>query len=146
MVTPGTDSPVAHTCGSASQHPALMASVKLSILCCMDWFIDHLSTIRILFETQFLSGIVPRYDSVLILGEFNIHICSFNTLLTNEFLNLIDPKHKCGHTRDLVLFAVLTLCDTEIRDVNLSDTCLCYLRFPFHVCLSNLMLLSQPGV
>lgn len=74
---------------------------------------------------------MPRYGSVLIVGDFNIHICCLNTPLTNDFLNLIDsfnfvqsvkgPTPEHGHTLDLVLSSGLTLCDTEICNINFSD-------------------------
>lgn len=40
--------------------------------------------------SDFLSGIMPKYDKVLSVGDFNIHICCPNKPLVSDFLNLID--------------------------------------------------------
>ncbi len=81
--------------------------------------------------TGFLGGIMMKYDRLVILGDFNIHICCPSNGLAREFLNLIDsfnlvqsvtgPTHKLGHTLDLVLSYGLTVCDFEIMETGFSD-------------------------
>ncbi len=81
--------------------------------------------------TGFLGGIMMKYDRLVILGDFNIHICCSSNGLAREFLNLIDafnlvqsvtgPTHKLGHTLDLVLSYGLTVCDFEIMETVFSD-------------------------
>ncbi len=81
--------------------------------------------------TGFLGGIMMKYDRLVILGDFNIHICCSSNGLAREFLNLIDsfnlvqsvtgPTHKLGHTLDLVLSYGLTVCDFEIMETGFSD-------------------------
>ena len=61
----------------------------------------------------FLAEIMPKYDCVLFLGDFNIHVCCPDKPLVKDFLSLIDsfnlvqcvsgPTHEHGHTLDLVL-------------------------------------------
>lgn len=56
---------------------------------------------------------MPNFDSVLILGDFNIHVCCPSKPLVSEFMHLVEsfnltqfvagPTHKLGHTLDLVL-------------------------------------------
>lgn len=77
----------------------------------------------------FLAGIMPNYDSVLIIGDFNIHVCCPDKPLVKDFLSLIDslvqsvpgPTHEHGHTLDLVLSYGLPVTDLEICDCALSD-------------------------
>jgi len=38
----------------------------------------------------FLTDIVVKYDKILILGDFNIHVCCPTNPLSKDFLNLID--------------------------------------------------------
>ncbi|KAL6464601.1 hypothetical protein MHYP_G00269180 [Metynnis hypsauchen] len=63
--------------------------------------------------SEFLAGLMPNYDRVLIVGDFNIHVCCPEKPLVKDFLNIIDsfnfvqcvfgPTHEHGHTLDLVL-------------------------------------------
>lgn len=57
--------------------------------------------------------VVPNADRILILGDFNIHVCCPSKPMVKEFLQTIDtfnftqsvlgPTHKQGHTLDLIL-------------------------------------------
>lgn len=61
---------------------------------------------------EFLGNVSPKYDKLLVLWDFNVHICCMNDRLAKEFthsLNAFDfsigvnaPTHKDGHTLDLV--------------------------------------------
>ena len=61
----------------------------------------------------FLADLMPKYDRVLIVGDFNIHVRCPENPLARDFLNIIDsfnlvqsvlgPTHERGHTLDLVL-------------------------------------------
>ncbi|XP_051568015.1 uncharacterized protein LOC127449001 [Myxocyprinus asiaticus] len=58
--------------------------------------------------TDFLGGIVTSFDSIILLGDFNIHLCCASNPLSKEFSTLIDtldfvqwvngPMHSHGHT------------------------------------------------
>lgn len=60
-----------------------------------------------------LADYMPKYDRVLIVGDFTIHLCCPHMPMAKAFLNLIDsfnfmqcangPTHERGHTLDLVL-------------------------------------------
>uniref|UniRef100_A0A3Q2WWY2 Reverse transcriptase domain-containing protein n=1 Tax=Haplochromis burtoni TaxID=8153 RepID=A0A3Q2WWY2_HAPBU len=78
-----------------------------------------------------MAGIALKYDSFLILGDFNIHVCCDSKLLVKDFLNIIDsfnltqwvsgPTHEKGHTLDLVLSHGLEVCITDISELRISD-------------------------
>lgn len=52
--------------------------------------------------SMFLADIVAKYDKILILGDFSIHICCPTNSFTKDFLNLIDcwpsANGKWSHT------------------------------------------------
>lgn len=81
--------------------------------------------------SDFLAGLMPNYDRVLIVGDFNIHVCCPDKPLVKDFLNIIDsfnlvqcvsgPTHEHGHTLDLVLSHGLSVSNVEICDSGFSD-------------------------
>lgn len=80
---------------------------------------------------DFLGSVLFKYDSVLILGDFNIHICCKDDLLAKDFLALMDsfnllqwvnePTHVKGHILDLVFTYGLDICIKDINDAGTSD-------------------------
>lgn len=81
--------------------------------------------------SDFLGSNIPNFDRLLILGDFDIHMCCPANILAKEFLSLIDsfdliqlvnvPTHVHGHTLDLVLSHGLSVCDVAIDDHIISD-------------------------
>ncbi|XP_055512319.1 uncharacterized protein LOC129709775 [Leucoraja erinacea] len=79
----------------------------------------------------FLAEIMPRYDRVLIVGDFNVHVCCPEKPMAKDFLNLIDsfslvqsvsgPTQEHGHTLDLVLSYGLPVSNLVICDAVFSD-------------------------
>ncbi len=61
---------------------------------------------------KFLIVVIASADRILIIGDFNIHICCSGKPMAKEFLNLLDsfnlsqyvsrPAHEHGHILDLV--------------------------------------------
>ncbi len=99
-----------------------------------------------------LGDVIPKYEQLLILGDFNVHVCCAADCLAKEFINLLNafdltlqvnvPTHQQGHTLDLVLTYGFSLCDLE--DCENCLFCLC-----FHRCLmylSHLLLLVGLGL
>jgi len=80
---------------------------------------------------EFLSVIVPSADRILIMGDFNIHVCCPGKPMTKEFLNLVDsfnlsqsvsgPTHEHGHTLDLVFSLGITIRDICVEEMAISD-------------------------
>lgn len=77
---------------------------------------------------DFVSGLPPKYDRLLILGDFNIHVCCpSDTSAKDFFLNLVDsfnllqhvhvPTQEHGYILDLVLSYGLSICNIVIDDV-----------------------------
>lgn len=70
-------------------------------------------------------------DNILILGDFNIHVCCLNKPMVSEFLQLVEsfnfkqsvssPTHEQGHILDLVLSLGLPICNIEVGNDVLSD-------------------------
>ncbi len=78
---------------------------------------------------DFLGNVVTMYDQILLLGDFNIHICC--KPLSKDFCNLMDsfsfsqwvqcPTHIHGHILDLVFSHGFSITDMEIGDSGFSD-------------------------
>lgn len=91
--------------------------------------------------SEFLGGITPKFYRILIVGDFNIHVCCNSTVLAKAFLSLIDacdicqwvkePTHAHGHIVDLVLAHGLSISDVHIGDLSFSDQSLCLLLIFF---------------
>ncbi len=90
-------------------------------------------------------------DRLLILGDFNIHLCYPTKPLVKEFLLLIDsmnlsqfvssPSHNLGHTLDLVLSYGFPITNLRVIDAAFSD----HLPIVFEsVCVSITPTCSQP--
>ncbi|CAJ1061240.1 RNA-directed DNA polymerase from mobile element jockey [Xyrichtys novacula] len=81
--------------------------------------------------SEFLAEILPKYDRVLIVGDFNIHTCCPEEPVSRSLLNLIDSfnfvqsvsgsTHNLGHTLDLVLSHGLCVSNLVICDAVFSD-------------------------
>lgn len=81
--------------------------------------------------SEFLADILPKYDNLLICGDFNVHVCcpadqfatDFKSLLTTFNLTQIvdEPTHHLGHTLDLVISLGLTVSLDEISETAISD-------------------------
>ena len=81
--------------------------------------------------TDFLSDFITSYDHLLILGDFNIHVCCPDEPLVKEFCHIIDlfglvqhinqPTHILGHTLDLILSYGFSVGNVFIEDAFFSD-------------------------
>ncbi len=101
--------------------------------------------------SDILSGIMPNYDRILIIGDFNIHICCSTKPLVKDFLSLIDSfnliqsvmcsTHEHGRALDLVLLCGLPVSNLEISDFFfVLILCLFFLISLFLVILNQAML------
>lgn len=81
--------------------------------------------------SEFLSNQVSRYDRLMVLGDFNIHVCCPSKPLVKNFMSLMDslsfiqsvssPTHSLGHTLDLVLTRGFSVHICEVADAGISD-------------------------
>lgn len=81
--------------------------------------------------SEFLSDFIPKFNKLLICGDFNIHVCCAANQLANEFKALLDsfgltqsitaPTHEHGHTLDLVMSHGLSVSLRDIVDTAISD-------------------------
>lgn len=73
------------------------------------------------FFQEFLVDLVPSCYNILILGDFNIHVCCPNKPMVSESLQPVDsfnfmqfvlsPAHEHSHMLDLVLSLGLPICN-----------------------------------
>lgn len=81
--------------------------------------------------SEFLAEYALRYDQIMLLGDYNIHVCCPEKPLVSDFYDLINcfnlnqyvsgATHVCGHTLDLVLFSGLDVKNLCIQDAVFSD-------------------------
>ncbi len=86
---------------------------------------------------------MPNADGLMILGNFNIHVCCPLKPMIKEFLQTIDtfsltqsvvgPTHNQGHTLDLILSYGLLVSVVGIKDFFLSD----HKPFIFNIAVSS---------
>lgn len=104
---------------------------NLSVLCAMIYRPPKHNKNSLKDFSDLLAQIVPKYDRLLIDGDFTIHVCFPEKPLVKEFLNVIDsfnlpqfvsgPINEQGHTLDLVLFYglfvfILMVCEPVFPD------------------------------
>lgn len=83
------------------------------------------------FTVYCISIVFSNYDQVLILGDFDIHVCCPTHPMAQEFLDLIEsfkltqsvnaPTHSKGHIQDLVLSSGFCPLNVAITDISISD-------------------------
>lgn len=93
--------------------------------------------------SELLYIVLPRYDRVVILGDFNIHVCCPSQSLTSHFLDLIDsfnltqyvkePTHSKGHTLDLALSSGLSFECPSVLDMPVTDHKAVTFKVPFQI-------------
>lgn len=95
-------------------------------------------------SSEFIGDLVTKHDRFLLVGDFNVHVCSPCKQLSTEFLNTTDyfnllqwvsrPTHLLGHTLDLILTFGLSITDIEVIESPISD------HFPivFMMCLPEI--------
>lgn len=83
--------------------------------------------------SDFIAVIRTNYDRILIVGDFNVHVCCPSKAMVKEFLDLIDGfnliQHVAGSTQihghllDLVLSYGLPIDNVLVSDAIFSDHC-----------------------
>ena len=91
--------------------------------------------------SDLLAGLMPKYDGVLIVGDFNIHFCCNAMPMVKDFLsdiesfNLVqsitDPTHRHGHTLDLVLSCGIPVDNIDVCPATFSDHMPVIFEIPF---------------
>ncbi len=91
--------------------------------------------------TAFMGDCITKYNNILLLGDFYIHVCCQSKPLEIEFLSLIDsfnmvqlvkdPTHTHGHTLDLVLSHGFSITDVQVFDTLLLDHMPVLFTLPF---------------
>jgi len=102
--------------------------------------------------SDFLSDCITSYDRLLILGDFNIHVCCPDKPLVKDFCHVMDsfglvqhinqPTHILGHTLDLILSHGFSVVNVHIEEASFSD----HKPIVFNVNLPNpLSVAKTPG-
>lgn len=81
--------------------------------------------------SDFISHIITLYDHLLILSDFNIHVCCPGIPMVTEFTHVLDSfgfiqhvdraTHVLGHTLDLVISYGFSIDNINIKDASFSD-------------------------
>ncbi len=88
----------------------------------------------------FVGDLVTAHDKILLLGDFNIHICCASKTLSMEVLNLIESfdfvqwvsgPHSQGHSLDLILTHGLSVLDITISNATFSDHMPVFFSVPY---------------
>ena len=105
--------------------------INASVLCALVYRPPKINCKFIQEFADLLSYMASHADKLLILGDFNIHICCPSKPLVNEFLSLVDsfnlvqsvmaPTHQKGHILDLVLSSGFSVSNVNIVDTGVSD-------------------------
>ncbi len=82
-------------------------------------------------SAKYVGGCLKFDITLLVLGDFNVHVCCMNDHLAKEFTHLLNafafsigvnaPTHKGGHILDLVLLHGLSITDLEVCENGFSD-------------------------
>lgn len=104
----------------------IRVGIDVPLLCAVVYHLPQASDNFRKDFSGFLSLTVPKWDRILILKDFIIHICCPDRhLVLNKAFNLPESiyglKHKCGHKVDLVLsdgsdISNFTYCNACISD------------------------------
>ncbi len=99
------------------------------LLCVLVYRPPKVSTTFIHELSEFLSNQVSRCDRLLVLGDFNIHVCCPSKPMVKNFMSLMDslnfvqsvssPTHNRSHTLDLVLTRGFSVHICEIFDAGI---------------------------
>lgn len=92
--------------------------------------------------TELLSSMCPKYSSIVVLGDFNIHVDSNQCNIASQFLNVLNcfdftqhinfPTHSKGHTLDLVCSSgTASPHDISPKDLSVSD----HIAILFHLAI-----------
>ena len=75
--------------------------------------------------SEFLAGVLIKYNKLLMVGDLNVHVCCMSKPLAKDFLEVLDsfnliqhvtePTHELGHTLDLVISLGLTISNIQVR-------------------------------
>ncbi|KAK0138885.1 hypothetical protein N1851_024558 [Merluccius polli] len=110
--------PVLHNSFNSFEHLGFRIHSKNPVLILIIYRPPKPNSVFIQEFSEFLSYFMSKFDRVLILGDFNIHVCCPTQGFITDFLDVLDsfnltqavnePTHSKGHTLDLVLFCGLS--------------------------------------
>uniref|UniRef100_A0A667WJC6 Reverse transcriptase domain-containing protein n=1 Tax=Myripristis murdjan TaxID=586833 RepID=A0A667WJC6_9TELE len=135
-------SPVSFGCFTSFEILSFIIRNNLPFLCVLIYRPPKLISGFIQDFSELLSVIMLKYDRVLILGDFNIHVCCpSSSPFAVDFIKLLDsfnltqhvnfPSHSKGHTLDLVISSGLNLGEINQIDFPVSDHNALQFQIPF---------------
>ncbi|KAI2645342.1 hypothetical protein H4Q32_028855 [Labeo rohita] len=116
---------------SSFELQAFVLTLPCPILCVIIYRPPKLNKDFLNDFSEFLSEFMPKFDNILICGDFNIHVCCPSDKSANDFKALLHsldltqsiscPTHRLGHTLDLIISRGVTVSICEVLDFPVSD-------------------------
>ena len=123
--------PIPHQAVQSFEYLGLIINSKTPILVLVIYRPPKPSPMFIEEFSELLSLFTPKFDNILVLGDFNIHVCCPSQAMAAEFMDTLEslnlrqaieePTHCRGHILDLVIHSGVNPTNVVVKDTGVSD-------------------------